>query len=284
MTRPSDVTSDELDELRARASAGELLDPERIHAPELARVVALARVGGSPLLPALDACAEALADRADIADTVRVATAQAKAVAMGLLVLPAVLVPALGAMLDLDLLGFYRSPAGLVVAALAGGLLTLGATAIRVLLRRAARLAQAPSGQDTTDDETIDLLATVTAGATVPGHACRLVAASVPTHRSVLERCALALQFDHAVDVPAPFDRVLRTLSRAGRLGAPSAPALRRLAAAVRNERRTRALESAQRLPALLTFPTALCLLPASILLVGAPLIASGLGSLAAGR
>jgi Xaa-Pro dipeptidase len=42
-------------------------------------------------------------------------------------------------------------------------------------------------------------------------------------------------------------------------------------------------LAAAERLPALLAFPTALCLMPASVLLVGAPLLAVGLAAAGSG-
>ncbi|MDX1658272.1 MAG: hypothetical protein R3343_05585 [Nitriliruptorales bacterium] len=267
----------EFEELRARVAAGEVIDGRGVQASDLARLVAVASTAGSPLLPALDATAGAIADRAEIADSVRIATAQARAVAAGLVLVPVVLVPGLGGLLDLDLLGFYRSGPGMIVLVIAGGLLVGGVAAIAALIRRSRRLAEPPRDGSATEDEVVDLVATAVAGAVPAGHACGLVATRAPAHQPVLHRLSLALQFDRTVDVPAPFDRVLVTLERSGRLGAPAEPALRRLAAAIRAERRTGALESAQRLPALLTFPTALCLLPASILLVGAPLVASGL-------
>jgi hypothetical protein len=42
-----------------------------------------------------------------------------------------------------------------------------------------------------------------------------------------------------------------------------------------------RVLAAAERLPAQLTFPTALCLLPATLLLVGAPIVHAGLAAAA---
>ena len=60
-------------------------------------------------------------------------------------------------------------------------------------------------------------------------------------------------------------------------VGAPVAPALRRLAGELRADERARVLAAAERLPAQLTFPTALALLPATLLLVGAPIVQVGL-------
>lgn len=273
--------ADELEELRARVTAGEVVDGRGVTAPDLARSVAVAGAVGAPLLPALDAAGRAMADRDEVAGSVRVATAQARAVAGGLVALPVLLVPGLAAMLDLDLIGFYTSSAGTVVAAVAVLLVALGATTVRAALRRAVRMSAPPDAGHPADDEVVDLIATACAGGTPPAEACRLAATHAPSRRDALHRLALGLSLGAEPVLPAPFDRVRDTLERSGRLGAPVEPALRRLAASLRDQRRIRALESAQRLPALLAFPTALCLLPASILLVGAPLVASGLEAVA---
>ncbi len=62
-------------------------------------------------------------------------------------------------------------------------------------------------------------------------------------------------------------------------VGAPVGPALRRLAADVRADELARVLAAAERLPVRLTFPTALCLLPGTLLLIGAPIVSAGLGA-----
>ena len=61
--------------------------------------------------------------------------------------------------------------------------------------------------------------------------------------------------------------------------GGPLGPALRSLAAHVRADRGAARHQQAMRLPARLTFPTALCLLPATVLAIGAPIVASGLSA-----
>lgn len=267
----------ELEDLEVRAAAGELPTAAAITDPALGRLLATATDAGSPLLPALRAAHVAADDRAEIARGIRVATAQGRAVAAGLLALPLLLVPVLATLLDLELVAFYSRPPGVFVAVVGLALAGAGALCIRLLVARAERVGRVPADGAPSDDEVIDLVATAVGGAQPGGQACRLVAAHAPGRADVLQRMAFALELAQPTDLPAPFDRVHRTLERAGRSGAPAGPGLRRLAAAVRSERRTRALESAQRLPALLAFPTALCLLPATVLLVGAPLVAAGL-------
>ena len=61
--------------------------------------------------------------------------------------------------------------------------------------------------------------------------------------------------------------------------GGPLVPALRALAREVRADRGAAAESAALRLPARLTFPTALLLLPATVLAIGAPIVLTGLAS-----
>jgi pilus assembly protein TadC len=63
--------------------------------------------------------------------------------------------------------------------------------------------------------------------------------------------------------------------------GGPLDPLLRALARRVRTERGAAARLRAERLPTRLTFPTALCLLPATVLAIGAPIVGAGLGAVA---
>lgn len=261
-------------EVRARLSAG--LPPGDLAGlpPRAARAVALSVDVGAPVLPALAAAQEAADDARDRARALRVASAQGRTVAAGLLLLPVVMVPGLGGLLGLDLVGFYGTPTGRLVALVAGALLALGLVTVRLLVRRAAA---APDGAD----EVADLLAAaVSAGIGIPA-ALRAAVPHLQCSGDVLARMALALEMDRSVDVPPPYDRMLATLRTTARWGAPAAPALRHLADDLRSERHHRALEAVERLPALLTFPTALFLLPASVLLVGAPLVADGLAAAA---
>jgi hypothetical protein len=132
-------------------------------------------------------------------------------------------------------------------------------------------------------DEVADLTATALAGGVPPGEALRVAADELPTHAAALRQ--LALELELGVDVPDPVDaglaRLRAVLLTAASVGAPVAPALRRLAHDLRADELARILAAAERLPAQLTFPTALCLLPATLLLVGAPMVQAGLAAAA---
>jgi hypothetical protein len=64
-------------------------------------------------------------------------------------------------------------------------------------------------------------------------------------------------------------------------VGAPVGPVLRRLARDLRADELARVLAAAERLPAQLTVPATLLLLPASVLLIAAPLLDAGLRAVA---
>lgn len=261
-------------EVRARLSAGLPSGDLSGVPPRVARAVLLSTEVGAPVLPALAAAQEAADAARDRARALRVASAQGRTVATGLLLLPVLLVPGLGSLLGLDLVGFYRTPAGRVVGAVAVALLVVGLVLVRLLVRRAA----APPDDS---DEVADLIASaVTSGLAIPA-ALRAAIPHLPHAADVLARMALALELDRPLTVPEPYDRILAALRATAVWGAPAAPALRHLAEDLRSERHHRALEAVERLPALLTFPTALFLLPASVLLVGAPLVADGLAAAA---
>jgi hypothetical protein len=157
---------------------------------------------------------------------------------------------------------------------------TLALVVVVVLLRR--RAADASLGDV---DEVADLVATALAGGVAAGAALRLAADELPAHAVPLRRVALDLELDldgHAIaDLDPGLARVREVVATATAVGAPAAPALRRLAADLRAEELAHVLAAAERLPAHLTFPTALCLLPATLLLVGAPMVHAGLAAAA---
>jgi pilus assembly protein TadC len=132
-------------------------------------------------------------------------------------------------------------------------------------------------------DEVADLTAIALAGGVPPGEALRVAADELPAHATALRQ--LALELELGVDVPDPVDaglaRLRAVLLTAAAVGAPVASALRRLAHDLRADELARILAAAERLPAQLTFPTALCLLPATLLLVGAPMVQAGLAAAA---
>jgi Flp pilus assembly protein TadB len=196
--------------------------------------------------------------------------------------------------------------AAAVAGVAAGGLVhplaavpTVGALLVRARRRRAA-LPAAPGV-----DEAADLVATALAGGVPPGEALRLAARELPEHASELRRLALELELgiepdpmgepgpataarpdavarpDAAARPEAGLTRLRLVLATATSVGAAAAPAARRLARDLRADDLARVLAAAERLPAQLTFPTALCLLPATLLLVGAPMVHAGLAAAA---
>lgn len=311
----------DLADLRGRIVAGAPAGDLTAAPPRVQRAVRVAVEVGAPLSPALDAAVAALDDDREHARAVRVATAQARAVAVGLLCLPVVLVPGLGRLLGVDLLAFYyATPAGLVVLALAGVLLVVGGVLVACIVRRAVAgrpvrsrgagravlvgavvgLGAGPTagvvagvvvlglvlvlrpprrdGPDPCLDEVADLVATALAGGTSTSQALRLVGRVGVGDRSDLDRLALAADLGRADEVDSgPLAPLAAVLAATRRWGAPAAASLRALASDLRAERLADALAAAERLPAQLTVPLALCLLPASVLLLGAPLVADGL-------
>ena len=82
-----------------------------------------------------------------------------------------------------------------------------------------------------------------------------------------------------AATVPPTCARLAEVLADGLEAGGPLVPALRALAREVRADRGAAAESAALRLPARLTFPTALLLLPATVLAIGAPIVLTGLAS-----
>lgn len=170
---------------------------------------------------------------------------------------------------------------GTVTALIAGAIpaMVVG-TAAGLWLRRRSRVREPiPPGTD----EIVDLVATALIGGLPPPAALRLAADALPGRAADLRRAALAHELGITAPLPPGIDRIGTVLRSAARYGTPAAPALRRVAADLRDEELNRALAATERLPALLAFPTALCLMPACVLLVGAPLLAHGLAAVGGG-
>jgi Flp pilus assembly protein TadB len=316
----SPTASTQLDRLRLRVAAG--ADPGEIGSldPHTATVVRVATDAGAPLLETLDAAADAEDDRRRTERAITVAAAQGRAVAVGLLVAPLLLVPLGGRLFGVDLVAYHRTPVGMVTGLAGVVLLAVGA----LLTRRAVASVGAPGrsrspatrwlaagaagvvagalthlvvgavvaaavarrfrpGDAPADPRLADaaeLAATAVAGGLPPAGALRLAAAEVPDLAPALRR--LAFDLDHGLPpgpLPGGVDRLAEVLVEADHLGAPVGPTLRRLAADVRADELTRVLATAERLPVRLTVPTALCLLPGALLLIGAPIVQSGLAS-----
>lgn len=182
-----------------------------------------------------------------------------------------------------------RARAAALAAGAAAALLVGPAVALPVTV---AGLVAAARRSPVTDplgvDEPIDLIAAALTGSVGVPSALRMVADLVPTVAVELRRLALALELglrpgDAAASAPpgGALARLARVLVHAEAMGAPPAPALRRLAADLRADELTRVLAAAERLPAQLTVPTTLFLLPATVLLVGAPIVHAGLAATA---
>jgi Flp pilus assembly protein TadB len=264
------------DLVRLHVAAGVALDPDLVLSPRVRRAVDIAQDVGGPLLATLDAAAEAEDDALRATRAVAVATAQARTVAGGLVLAPVLLVPVIGRIAGVDLLAFYSSPPGCLVLLVGLGLLGLGAVVARGLVARAVRPAPG-----VLVEEAVELTAVaVAAGAAMP-EALRLAGSALPALRDPLTRLALDLELgirrDGASEVLTGMARLRTVLTTATLIGAPTLEALRRLARDLRAAELARALAAAERIPAQLTFPTTLLLLPATVLLIAAPLIAAGL-------
>jgi len=278
------------DRARLRLAAGVAVEDERDLSPRVRRALAVARDVGAPLLPALDAAAAAEDDAARARRAVAVATAQARTVAGGLVLAPPLLVPFVGGLAGADVLSFYTGPAGRTVLGIGLGLLAAGGLVARALVRRAAR-----HGPASDLEEVVELVATALGGGAGPAAALRTVAAlgDAPTSARAPLLRAIALELDLGLDPSRgrggdpvggrsgdrsdAAARLRATLGLAVAVGAPAGPVLRRLAADLRAEDLARILAAAERLPAQLTVPATLLLLPAAVLLIAAPILDSGL-------
>jgi hypothetical protein len=324
--RPPAAGAAPLELARLRVAAG--ADPGDLDAlgPRPARLLRVASGAGAPLLPALDAAAEADAAAAEADRAVAVASAQGRAVATGLLLAPLGLVPMLGRLFDVDLLAYHATSPGLLTGGVGLALLIAGAVMSRRAVtgvgrrptptspwrarRRALAVGIAVAGvihplaglvtllmllfvvrprpvpADPNVAEAAELTAAAIGGGWSVAAALRLAADELPPAADGDELAEalrrLAFDLEHGIpggDRPPGVDRLADVLTTAAAVGAPVGPTLRRFAADVRADELTRVLADAERLPVRLTFPTALCLLPGTLLLIGAPIVSAGLGS-----
>jgi hypothetical protein len=287
-------TASDTDRVRLHLEAGVPLGPELRLTPRVQRAVNVAQLVGSPLLVAIEAAASAEEDASRAVRAVAVATAQSRTVAAGLVLAPLVLVPAIGRLAGADVVGFYLTPGGRSILMVGLGLLAAGALLARGLVARVGR-----AHADAAIEEAVELTATAIAGGSGTASALRTVAAVLPSQGERLRRLALDLDLGTATHGPgAPvasspavsirarrpargepeaLTRLRTVIVTAAHVGAPSAAALARLARDLRAAELARVLAAAERLPAQLTFPTTLLLLPATVLLIAAPLLDAGL-------
>lgn len=199
--------------------------------------------------------------------------------------------------------GRRHDPLALALAGVAGfvayhlvGLALAVPAALLVEHLWSSRRASAPSPVGI--DEVADLVATALAAGTSGAEALRLAADALPRHAPRLRRLAFGLELgmpDEELAAPSsplrqgrepprpgardPLHRLAALLAAAERTGAGVAPSVRHLAREFRADDLAQVLAAAERLPAQLTFPTALCLLPATVLLIGAPIVQTGLSA-----
>jgi Flp pilus assembly protein TadB len=175
---------------------------------------------------------------------------------------------------------------GLLVAlsvwrVLGAALAPLAALVTFQLVRRNVHAGPTATGVD----EAADLTATALAGGVSTPEALRTVAEELPQLTPELLQLAFELELGLSGSCRPPepaladLERLRAVLRTAEQLGAPVAPALRRLAGELRADELARVLAAAERLPAQLTFPTALFLLPGTVLLIGAPIVHAGLAA-----
>jgi Flp pilus assembly protein TadB len=273
------VTGPATDRVRLHLAAGVPLAGDLELSPRVRRAIEVAGDTGASVLAAVDAAGDAEDDAARARHAVEVASAQSRTVAAGLVIAPVLLVPIIGRLTGTSMLAFYTSPTGVAILIVALGLLGLGAVVAGMLVRRLRR----PSPVEGLE-EAVELVATALNGGAGVVVALRRAADRIPRHADALRRLALDLEL--GVD-RGPSHREVEALHRlravlvtASEVGASSASTLRRLARDLRAAELTRVLAMAERLPAQLTFPTTLLLLPATVLLIAAPLIVTGLAGL----
>lgn len=187
-----------------------------------------------------------------------------------------------------------RRPVGAAVGALAAAVLAgvaIHVAAAVVVLGIAVRRARRPRvlPVDPGVAEAIELAAVAVGGGLGPAPALRVAATEVPELAVDLRRLAFDLEVgscsgrigvgDALGPLPPGVDRLAEVLVTADHLGAPVAPTLRRLAADLRADELARVLAAAERLPVQLAVPTTVLVLPGVLLLVGAPVLVSGLSA-----
>ncbi len=250
----------------ARAAAG--LDVDASSLPSRVRdVLAVAGRLGAPRAPALEAAAAAARDRADLAQAVDVAAAEARSVARGLVLAPPVVGPLTAVLVSDTPFAVWGTTPGRILLAVAAALWLLGALVVRTLVRAAAAPVPAPGP----DDHTLDLLAVALSAGIGLAASLRLVAGAAADAR--LAAVALWLELGARGPAPGGWEEVADVLAGARRDGVPLAGLARSLATARRRRDHHAAMQRAARLGARLSVPTTLLLLPAAGLVVAAPVL-----------
>lgn len=252
-----------LEEAVARAAAGLPVALANLPAAA-ARALALAEELGVGRAEVLRAVERAEVQRDALRREVEVAAAEGRAVARGLVLAPPVVGPLTALLVTDDPVAVWSTAGGRVVLLLAAVLWVVGAVVVRGMVRRAAR------PEDVDGAEIAELVAVALAAGLGPAAAVRRVDGHAPASLGGL---ALWLELGARGRPPEPWADLGRVLADAARDGTAAVEVVRGLAtrarAAAHHDARTRAA----RLPARLTLPTTLLLLPAAGLLVAAPLV-----------
>lgn len=281
--------------------------------PRTQRALRLASELGAPVRDVLLRERERADAEAEARRVLRRATAQGRAAALGLVLVPPVLAPLVGTLagvssrprawvllvagalwaaggaVTLLLVRRATAPRGaspwtpLVGGALALGLVVTGRLGPALLVvaggLAAARRARRRPTVDPGLDELLDLTALALHAGRGIGAALRAAGPSVPALADTAQRLALWLELG-GVGGPPVLPDLGRDLLRAHRAGLPQVPVVAAHAARLRAEELHARLERAERLPVQLAVPLALLLLPAALLLVLAPLAELALGAL----
>lgn len=263
-----------LDAAVARAEAGLPVAVDSL-SPRAGRAVALATDLGAPRVAALRAAAVVERDAEQLRRAVRVASAEGRSVARALVLLPPVVGPTAALLVADEPFAVWSTPGGRVVLLLALLLWACGAALVRLLVRRALRPGRT-SGH-APDDELLDLTAVALgAGLGLPDAVRAAARVLGQDHGAV----ALWLELGARGAPPVGWHEHGPLLADARRDGTALVGLVGALAATVRRDRQQQALERAARLGPRLTVPTTLLLLPAAVLVVGAPLLHGALTAL----
>lgn len=261
----------------ARAAAGLPIDPDGLP-PRAVRALAVADRLGAPRAPALRAAAAAARDAEDLAAAVAVAAAEGRSVARALVVAPPVIGPAAALLVTDAPMAVWQTPVGRALLVLALLLWGAGALVVRTLVARAAPGPRV--GSAGTTEELLELAAiALGAGCGLADSLRRAADALGGDAPAGVSALALWLELGADGPVPSGWEQIGPPLSAARRDGVPLVALVRSLASAERRQHHQRALERAARLGARLTLPTTLLLLPAALVVVGAPLLHGALAA-----
>jgi tight adherence protein B len=255
--------------------------------PLVAAALALGAELGGAAARSLDGVADTLRDRNAMRREVRALSAQARASAIVIGAAPAAFAGLVAVADPASIAFLVTSPIGLLCLVAGLALDGLGAWWMRGIVARAGRDRDGTAAQQA---DVIDLLVlAVGAGLNLrlalTAVARRAPPAWAPALAGVVDQVDRGQRASDALDalpqeLGEPARPVVRALTGSDRYGTALLPALDRLAADARLDRRRRAEVAARRVPVKLLFPLVLCVLPAFGLLTVAPLFAGALEAL----